>query len=399
MNARRLRAALAAIVALLGAACGDDTGPDVTPRTIEIVSGDGQGALPGEIAPEPLRVRVTGSDGQPLAGATVGWTVTSGQATVAPVQSSTDARGEAETRVTISGTSSVEVRATVGGLSPVTFSIPVIDPCLITSARPISLDATVAGQLQQLDCDLLEERFLDLYSFRVNSQQLLTLRLGATTFDPWVTLLAGEANGDYFDRGGVFDTVNTSRLAMGHWIVPAGDYLVAPSSWDVSGTGAYELRVSTASAAPEGCNPIWVMRGVTTAQVLGATDCTDTPGPFHRDVFLLILWLGERVTLTHSSAEFAPRLRLLRRTGALISEANGSETGTALITFTSDETSLYIVHATTAVAGRSGAYTLAVIASAPGSAASRRGISDGVPAAVRGTPLILSQQSVGSVPE
>ena len=394
MNAPRVTSALGAIVTFVALACGDGSGPGVTPRTIEIVSGDGQAALPGELAPEPLRVRVTGSDGQPLAGATVGWTVTTGEATVAPLQSRTDALGEAETRVTISGTNSVEVRATVGGVSPVTFSIAVVDPCLITSARPISLEATVAGTLQQLDCDLLEGRFLDLYSFRVNSQQLLTLRVGAPTFDPFVTLFAEEPNGGYFDRGGVFDTVKASRLAVGRWIVPVGDYIVAPSSWDESVTGAYELRVSATSAAPEGCSPVWVMRGVTTAQVLAATDCTDTPGPFHRDVFLLVLWLGERVTLTHSSAEFAPRLRLLRRTGALISEADGSASGTALINFTSDETSVYIVHATTALAGRSGAYTLAVIASAPGAAASRREISHGLATVVRGA---LSPQRAGAV--
>jgi hypothetical protein len=47
--------------------------------------------------------------------------------------------------------------------------------------------------------------------------------------------------------------------------------------------------------------------------------------------------------------------------GTLITEADGSVTGTTAITFTSDETSLYIVHATSAVAARSGAYTLAAI--------------------------------------
>lgn len=361
MSARRLHFALGAIVALAGLACSDGTGP-VTPSVIEIVAGDGQGALPGEMAPDPLRVRVTGSDGQPLAGATVGWAVTSGQATVAPTESRTDAGGHAETRVTINGTSSVAVRATVGGLSPVTFSIPVLDPCQITSARPISLDVPVTGTLQALDCDLFEGGFLDLYSFRLGSQQLVTLRVRATTFDPVGIIFSRESNGGYFDRGFVADTVDASRLAVGRWILPAGDYIVAPTSGDGLVTGAYELLLSATSAAPGGCEPVWVMRGITTAQVLAPTDCTDALGPFHRDVFFIVIWRGERVTLTHSSAEFAPRLRLLRRGGALITEADGSATGTALISFTSDETSLYIVHATSALAGRSGAYTLAVIA-------------------------------------
>jgi hypothetical protein len=394
MSALRVPLALGAIAAVVALACSDNSGPGVTPRTIEIISGDGQGALPGEIAPEPLRVRVVGSDQQPLAGASVGWTVTSGEATVAPAQSRTDARGEAETRVTINGTSSVEVRATVGGLSPVTFSIPVLDPCLITSARPISLDVTVTGTLQALDCGLLEGRFLDLYSFRISSQQLVTLRVRATTFDPLGVIFAREPNGGYFDRGSVADTVDANRVAVGRWILPAGDYLVASTSWDGPATGAYELLLSTTSAAPEGCAPVWIMRGVTTAQVLAATDCTDSPGPFHRDVFLLILWFGERVTLTHSSAAFAPRLRLLRRGGALIAEADGSATGTALINFTSDETALYIVHATSALAEKSGAYTLAVITPGPGAAASRINSSD---APVLGSARILSSHVQGSL--
>jgi Big-like domain-containing protein len=360
MNARRRSLASRAIIALLGLACSDGTGP-VTPSVIEIVAGDGQGALPGEMAPGPLRVRVTGSDGQPLEGATVGWAVTSGAATVAPAQNRTDAGGHAETRVTINGTSSVQVRAMAGGLSPVTFSIPVLNPCLITSARPISLELTVPGTLQQLDCRLGDGRFRDLYSFSVSSQQLVTLRVRAPTFDPFATVFARESNGGYFDRGDAVDTVDASRVAAGRWILPAGDYLVSPTSWSGAITGAYELLLSATSAAPEGCEPIWVMRGVTTAQVPATTDCADA-GPFRRDVFFLLLWIGERVTLTHSSPDFAPRLRLLRRGGALITEADGSATGTALISFTSDESSFYIVHATSAVADRVGAYTLAVIA-------------------------------------
>lgn len=106
---------------------------------------------------------------------------------------------------------------------------------------------------------------------------------------------------------------------------------------------------------------------------------TDSPGPFHRDVFFIILWFGERVTLTQSSAEFAPRLRLLRRLGALITEADGSATGTAAINFTSDETSLYIVHATSVVAARLGAYTLAAINPVAGVSASNTRATPSVP--------------------
>lgn len=370
----RSRLPFAVGVALLALGCSDGTGPGATPKTVEIVSGHGQGALPGEMAPEPLRVRVTGSDGKPLAGITVRWTVIEGQATVTPQQSSTDSRGEAETRVTLDASSGVEVQATVQGLSPVTFSIGALDPCLPSSAPPLSLQVPVNGALRQGDCDLGGDgRLWDFHHFTLGAQQGVTLRLRAPTFDPYASIFARATNGVYYERGGTFDTDDATRLAVSTWILPAGAYEATASSFDLGVTGAYELLVSPAPGEADGCRPVWVLRGVTTEQRLTTTDCADTPGPFQRDLFYMVLWFGERVTLTQSSTAFAPRLRLLRPSGTLISESDGSATGTALVSFTSDETSLYIVHATSAVAGRTGAYTLAVIAPDPGASASSSG--------------------------
>jgi hypothetical protein len=371
MIARSAQVAVQAVMlALFGLGCGDGTGPGVTPHAIEIVSGDGQAAVPGEPAPEPLRVRVTGSDGQPLAGAAVHWSVATGQATLTPTQSTTDARGEAETRVTLGDANSVEVRATVQGVAPVTFSISVLDPCQIGSARPLSLESTMRGTLQERDCDLGDGRFRDLYGLTIGSQQAVMFRLTTPTFDPVLTLFARDRNGAYWDRGGAFDTVDARRSAVSRWILPIGEYMITPTSWDFGRTGAYDLLLSATSPLADGCEPIWVLRGVTTEQRLAPSDCTDPPGPFYRDVFHVVLWQGERVTLTQSSEAFAPRLRLLRWSGTLITEANGSATGTALIEFRSDETSLYIVHATSVAGERVGAYTLAVIEPGATSAAS-----------------------------
>ena len=368
MNARRVNRLFGTLLFAAGLGCGDETGPAVTPRIIEIVSGDGQGALPGEAAPQPLRVRVTGSDGQPLAGSIVRWTVTEGQATVTPTQGPTDAQGEAQTSVTLQGAGSgVAVQATVQGLEPVTFTVGALDPCSITSARPLSLDVAITGTLRTVDCDLGDGSFRDLYALTLGAQQAVTARVSAASFDPEFVLFARERNGQYFDRGIHFDTVDARRSAVSTWILPAGEYIVTPSSWDPGMTGGYDLLLSPASGDADECRAIWILRRATTAQRLATTDCSDTPGPFYRDVFLVVLWQGERVTLTQSSTEFAPRLRLLRRSGGLISEADGTATGTALIGFTSDETSVYIVHATSVIAGRSGTYTLGVID--PGTAA------------------------------
>ena len=362
MSTPRKGAAVVAVFVLLVSACSDNTGPEIRPHAIEIVSGDGQGALPGEAASEPLRVRVTAADGRPIGGAAVRWSVTGGEATLTPTQSTTNADGVAETRVTLGETrSGAEVQATTAGLPPATFSVSALDPCLPSSARPLTIDVTATGTLRTVDCDLGDGRFRDFHAFTLGTQQALAARLRAPTFDPAFSVFARAPNNVYYQRGGTFDTVDARRSTVSTWILPAGDYEASASSWDLGETGAYELLLSPTSGAADGCEAVFVMRGVTTEQRLATTDCTDTPGPFYRDVFYVILWFGERVTLTQSSAEFAPRLRLLRRTGTLITEADGSATGTAAINFTSDETSLYIVHATSAVAARSGAYALAAI--------------------------------------
>ena len=290
------------------------------------------------------------------------WSVTSGEATLTPSQSTTNGEGVAETRVTLGETASgAEVQATTSGLPPATFSVSALDPCLPSSARPLTIDVLATGMLRTVDCDLGDGRFRDFHAFTLGTQQALTARLRAPTFDPYFSVFARAPNGVYYERGGTVDTDDASRSAVSAWILPAGDYEATASSLDLGVTGAYDLLLSPASGAADGCESVFIMRGVTTEQRLATTDCTDTPGPFYRDVFFVILWIGERVTLTQSSAAFAPRLRLLRRGGTLITEADGSVTGTAAITFTSDETSLYIVHATSAVAARSGAYTLAAI--------------------------------------
>lgn len=94
---------------LVGLACSDSGAPtppppSITPKALQIVSGDGQRALRGGDLAAPLRVRLIGSDDEPLSGTAVQWTVTEGQATIDPAQSTTGPSGEAETRVTLGAT-------------------------------------------------------------------------------------------------------------------------------------------------------------------------------------------------------------------------------------------------------------------------------------------------------
>jgi alpha-tubulin suppressor-like RCC1 family protein len=125
--------ALFIMALLLSPGCGDGGGltpppSSPTPEELQIVSGNGQNTLPGAAA-APLRVRVIGSDGHPFAGTTVQWSITQGQATLDPAQSTSNVSGEAETQVQMGPTAgTVTVRASVEDLSPVTFSITAVNP-------------------------------------------------------------------------------------------------------------------------------------------------------------------------------------------------------------------------------------------------------------------------------
>lgn len=120
-------------------ACSDSGAPNpppppVTPEALQVVSGNDQRTATGRPLASPLRVRVLGSDDQRVAGATVQWSVTQGQATLDPAQSTTNATGDAETRLTIGGTpGSIVVSARVQDVTPVSFSITALDPSAFIS--------------------------------------------------------------------------------------------------------------------------------------------------------------------------------------------------------------------------------------------------------------------------
>jgi adhesin/invasin len=97
--------------------------PDPEPAAVAIVSGNGQGGSVGEALGDPYVVRVTDADGDPVPGVSVAWAVTAGGGSVSAGSSATNASGEASVTHTLgTGTGMHAVRATVGGLSPATFT-------------------------------------------------------------------------------------------------------------------------------------------------------------------------------------------------------------------------------------------------------------------------------------
>lgn len=77
--------------------CSDPTaGPSPAVR-VDVVSGNAQAGSPGFELAAPLQVRVVDADGEPIAGAVVRWDSEDRDAALAPVNSTTDADGMAET--------------------------------------------------------------------------------------------------------------------------------------------------------------------------------------------------------------------------------------------------------------------------------------------------------------
>ena len=93
------------------------------PRSLAKVSGDGQESPTGEQLAEPFVVSVLDEDGAAIAGAVVTFSVTAGGGTLSATTDTTDANGQAATRLTLgsdAGTNTVS--ATVEGLASVTFT-------------------------------------------------------------------------------------------------------------------------------------------------------------------------------------------------------------------------------------------------------------------------------------
>jgi len=118
MVRNRLRGAIGAALIVGGVACGSaGDNSSVHASAITQVTGNGQIATVGT-ALQPLEVLVSGASQEPVANATVTWSVTQGSAKVSSPTTVTDANGHAQTTVTLGTTAgTVLIKASVSGTS------------------------------------------------------------------------------------------------------------------------------------------------------------------------------------------------------------------------------------------------------------------------------------------
>jgi hypothetical protein len=357
MTPRAGGAAALAIVLAAAAACGDSAGP-ASPATIEIAAGDGQDGPANGPAPVPLRVTLRTASGAPLAGGRVAWSVASGGAAVGPAVSTSDASGQATTTVTLGPPGDVAVEARAGGLPAVTFRLRSLERCAYLA--PFRLDTTAAGDLSPADCVLGDGSFVDFHRLPSAGQQAVRVTLRAS-FDAWLFfyVLSGAVVALDDDGGGGSD-------ASFQAVVPAGTFVVGANSRYGGQVGPYTLTAANVPLSV-GCEgDLWLAGPVTINDSITSTGC---PGPDYADRLLLILGGNQTLTVSETSLDVAPFLRLRRisdQAPVAEADASGGDPHTATLVYATPGLDIYVLEVGAAASGQTGAYTLTVAAFTPG---------------------------------
>jgi uncharacterized protein YhjY with autotransporter beta-barrel domain len=121
-------------------ATGTIVNDDSRPATgVSVISGGNQSGRIGQPLAQPLVVQVVDDTGAPVANAVVQWSVTAGEATLNPSTSTTGADGRATTIVTPRSVGAITVRATVGNLPAVTFTINALTSFEARATGPVAV--------------------------------------------------------------------------------------------------------------------------------------------------------------------------------------------------------------------------------------------------------------------
>lgn len=345
----RLRFVPAALCALLLGACNDGAGPGAA-VALEVLDGDEQGGLPGELL--GIRVHARSASGGNGTGVSVAWVVTSGDATISPPSGAVDANGEATAVVTLGATPGpVVVTATAAGLTPVQFNLQV-DPCNYLPV--ITLGITSNGILNRSDCAPLgDNSAVDFWDLGVGATQnvLITMTAGYRGY-LWLQNTSGIFVGLTVDAP--VDSVVSLRALMspGHWIILANSFFA-------DDFGGYRVRAE-AQALDAGCLATFVTRGINVQQTTPAAACTWNSQPTFDDHFLFWLETSQTVQVTVTGTAFAATVNIGGPNLAILATATAAGPGQpATASFTPSSGNLYFLEVKGG--GTSGAaYQLAV---------------------------------------
>jgi hypothetical protein len=359
------RRTLFATAFAVASGCSGDGQEPVRPDSVAVQDGNNQSGAVGAAAAQPLRVRVTGTDGRPYAGATVAWQVTSGDAQVAPPSSVTDAQGMAATSLTFGATpGDVAISATVQGLTPAAFSATSTSPC--QSETPLAIGQTINASLTAVDCKDPENRPLDRYGFTLDQAGSVEIIQSSTALDALLRL-NNSADQLIALNDDLSDTSLDAKLRL---FLPAGEYLLMAGGTDGTELGDYSLATRATTDDITGCAlfTTWVVPGVQVTQQLSNTDCTVSDSEdnlYYTDPIFVRLQQGGNITVTLTSTVVNAYVDiwLVTNTGFEPLAANDDEapgSTNARLEFAPPVTGVYMLLPSSAVPIQTGEYTLTI---------------------------------------
>lgn len=352
---------LVAVAAI--AACSDGPASVGTPESLNIQSGNNQTGTPGQSLEQPLAVRVSDGEDQPYEGATIQWTVMSGDAQVEPGSSTTDADGVARTSLTLGETpGDVMIEAIADGLDAVSFRATAGAGGSCDTVE-LGIGASVEGTLTDEGCQRSTGSASNHYALSIDEPVSLRLTQAAPSFDAYLEVADASGTLVAFND----DVSNSNSNAELRAFLTPGEYVVVASGFGPSDLGDYTLSAAIEESAVTDCLfNAWTVPSAEIEQDLSSSDCnlSDNAGTvYYADPYLIHLQEGESFAATQVSAEVSPYLELYALTadGFVYIDFNaGSDGTTASIAYTAPVTGVYLLLPSSLAGAETGAYTLTI---------------------------------------
>ena len=211
--------------------------------------------------------------------------------------------------------------------------------------RPLTLGASVQGEIADTDPQTEDNRRYDAYAFRAEAGQRVALSLDSEAFDAVVTV--GRAGG-----GGTFEELARNDDGPGRGLnsylvftaPSAGEYIARATGLVEDASGAYTIALAE-GPPPAPATPI-----APDAPVDGELTTEDGFNDEGRraDLYRFTGRAGQRVQISMSSSDFDTYLALQRdgQSNALVEDDDGAGQGTdSRISYTLEEDGDYIIQA------------------------------------------------------
>ena len=237
---------------------------------------------------------------------------------------------------------------------------------LCTDIAPHTLGTNVNGTLASTDCrsPLKPDSYTDFYRVTLPQAGTYLFNESSLTIDTFMLLLNADRT-----LIGANDDAGVGRDSRVKAILPAGDYLIAATSYHPDITGSYALA-SASTTAGVTCEVVFAVPGIITSQSFDADDCD---GPFIRpagtptngtryDPYIIELTAGQSITVTMTSAAVDSYLDIYGGdplTRLAFNDDSGSGQN-AQVTFTAPSRGPYFVSATSSTVAATGDYALQI---------------------------------------